>query len=467
MCKKMVFLVLIFLFFNFPWLFSVTPTEIYISNGVIKLGINSNWGGGIGYFSREGADQFNLINQYDQGRNIQQAFWGDSLPASVYSQTGWVFNPTQGGDSWGFSSPASIIDDYGDSIYVKTLPIDWRPNQNLAPRATNSIMQQWVVLRDDVAQIIYRFKYNGAESHSLNSQEMPAPYFINYLETLAYVKNGSIQYKFKNEIPINNGEGGSNGSLTNDEYWAAYVNTSPDKWGCGVLTPGTNTLSYFRSEGAGGPNGFGTSYFAACRFYPLTPGFTVQYTAYLYIANAQDLRTKFNNIRQNGLQLAYNGSFESGSDANPSNWFIGTDNGGSHTYHTTGGEYVYDGTDSVALTAQSDGSTWVLPFWKQTQSCVTGDTTYKVKFRVRCEQLTAGTAGIRIIQFNRNGGLLDDSGIIAASAVSGTQSTFQYKTFNFTTKGTAATIEIRLQLNSKGPWSRVWFDKVEFSLKNP
>lgn len=210
-----------------------------------------------------------------------------------------------------------------------------------------------------------------------------------------------------------------------------------------------------------------TSHFAALgEVYTLVPGFNVQYTAYLHIANVADIRSKFSQIRQNGLQLAYNGSFESASGSLPASWYKATDSGGSHTYHTSGGQYVYDGNCSVALTAQSSGS-WELPYWIQTQAGVTGATKYKISFRVKCENLYNGTAGIRIIQFNKQGKFLSDSGIISASEVSGNHSSFIYKEFQYTTHSQAATIEVRLQLNSLDSWARVWFDAVRFTLKDP
>jgi hypothetical protein len=62
---------------------------------------------------------------------------------------------------------------------------------------------------------------------------------------------------------------------------------------------------------------------------------------------------------------------------------------------------------------------------------------------------------------------LSDSGIITASKVKGNQQTFKYKEFKFKTLRNAFTIEIRLQLNSRDSWARVWFDDIKFKLANP
>ncbi|MFQ6082417.1 MAG: hypothetical protein ACE5WD_03550 [Candidatus Aminicenantia bacterium] len=403
-----------------------------------------------------------LLTSGTEAEHIQQSFYGSKDPSIYYN---WRFNPVQGGDIWGNFSRIIKRNFYGDSVYVQTKPLDWKPYESLAPLETPCYMEQWITLREDVAQIVYRFTYYGSKNHVIRDQEMPALYFIEYLSTLAYYKNGSIRYKYRGDIPINNGNG-ENAYLINDEYWAAYVNNAYPKWGCGVLTPGTNRITYFRSTGGGGSGGFATSYFAPLRRYALTRRFKVQYTTYLYIADVPDIRAKFNNIRKNGLQLAYNGNFEKKSGSNPYKWFKATDAGGSHLYHTSGGEWVYDGKCSVALTAQSKGA-WELPYFYQTQNGVTGKTEYKISFRYRCQNLYNGAAGIRIIQFDRRGRLLSDSGIMPVSKVSGNQQRFLKKEFKFTTHRSAATIEIRLQLNSLDSWARVWFDSVKFKLANP
>jgi len=352
---------------------------------------------------------------------------------------------------------------WGDAVYVRTNPKKWSWDNV----DSNDKMEQWIMLRGDVAQIVYRYKYNGNIDHRTRNQEMPAPYFIYELANLAFY-SGAFFYRTGTDIP-NLYEKQDVQHLWTGEYWAAYVNAAaPTGWGCGILSPHTNYIEYHRSYDPSASNsetGYNTNYFSPIKNLPLTIGYTVQYTAYMNIGNLSDIRNRFVNIRNNRLDLALNGSFETGT-TNPNNWVKATDEGGSHTYYKSGGTYAYDGTDSVALTAESNGSTWILPYWKQVQNGVTGGTAYKIKFRAKCEQLYNGIAGIRIIQFNRFGGFLNDSGIIAASIVSGNDSSFQYKEFNFTTLSNTATIEIRLQLNSQDDWSRVWFDAVKFSLKN-
>jgi hypothetical protein len=443
-------------------LFSAQSPLQYISNNTIRLGINTAWGGGIGYFSHM-VDIKNVINRYDVGRNIQQSFYGKPNGLK-YRGIDWWYNPVQGGDQYNNPSTVIVLKNWGDSFYVRTSPKDWARNNV----TTTDIMEQWITLRDDVAQIVYRYTYTGPGENYKKNQEVPAPYFVYDLSTLAYYKNGGYVYKTRSQIPT----GPDPGHDSNSENWVAYVtNPSTSGWGCGVLTPHTNYFEYHRSE----EPGFGNSDVSPNTNYvgpilkdvDLHKNYKIQYRCYFKIGNLSDIRSRLLDVKNNGLNLALNGGFENGSSSNPHEWFIGTDNGGTHTYHTSGGAYVAEGTDSVALTADSNGSTWILPYWGQYQYGVTGGTKYRISFKAKCEQLNAGTAGIRIIQYRRGGAYISDSGIIAASELSGTHSAFQSKSFTFTTAANTAIIEIRLQLNSKGDWARVWFDSVRFSLNTP
>ena len=177
-------------------LHSLSPLE-YINNSTIKLGINTAWGGGIGYFSHM-IDIKNVINRHDTGRNIQQSFYG-ALNGLKYNEIDWTYNPVQGGDYYGNGSLILLPKvNWGDAIYVKTKPNDWIWNNV----QTNDIMEQWVTLRDDVAQIVYRYQYNGAGEYNvlpdgtrvpaIHDQEMPAMFFVYDLQNLVSRQLSSV-----------------------------------------------------------------------------------------------------------------------------------------------------------------------------------------------------------------------------------------------------------------------------------
>jgi len=69
----------------------------YLDNGEVRLGVNLNAGGCIGWFSVSGS-QDNLLNAYDVGRYVQQSYYGDE-DGSDWNGKPWRYNPVQGG-SW-------------------------------------------------------------------------------------------------------------------------------------------------------------------------------------------------------------------------------------------------------------------------------------------------------------------------------------------------------------------------------
>jgi hypothetical protein len=48
----------------------------YLENGVIRIGVDKSRGSAIGYFSLS-KDPRNLLNHHDEGRFIQQSYYGD------------------------------------------------------------------------------------------------------------------------------------------------------------------------------------------------------------------------------------------------------------------------------------------------------------------------------------------------------------------------------------------------------
>jgi len=57
------------------------PDWAYLDNGIIRLGVKKTSGACIGYLSASRSDR-NLLNHFDQGRFIQQSYYGkkdDSL----------------------------------------------------------------------------------------------------------------------------------------------------------------------------------------------------------------------------------------------------------------------------------------------------------------------------------------------------------------------------------------------------
>lgn len=68
----------------------------YINNGIVQLGVDMDRGGAVFHFSEVNTKR-NLLNHADEGRFIQQSYYGEADGADWNGQS-WVWNPIQGGD---------------------------------------------------------------------------------------------------------------------------------------------------------------------------------------------------------------------------------------------------------------------------------------------------------------------------------------------------------------------------------
>src|SRR4051812_12934085 len=95
-----------------------------LDNGTIRVGIDLNAGGAISYLSQSGSS-YNLVNTRDRGRYVQQSYYaGQDLDRSSEGQnrlwSPWPWNPVQGGDTYGNTSPVLAWINDGYTIYVRT-----------------------------------------------------------------------------------------------------------------------------------------------------------------------------------------------------------------------------------------------------------------------------------------------------------------------------------------------------------
>ena len=117
---------------------------VFISNDYIKLGISLEWGGVVTYLSgtsntyKSGLVGKNIINTNDNGREIQDAFYGNSkyngqgICTSSCATGIKVYNPVQGGSGTvgslkmqGSKVVDISIDDTNDTIKVVSRPLLW------------------------------------------------------------------------------------------------------------------------------------------------------------------------------------------------------------------------------------------------------------------------------------------------------------------------------------------------------
>jgi len=261
----------------------------YIDNGKVRIGVDMKHGGSIFYFALS-ENQKNLLNHFDEGRFIQQSYYGEK-DGSKWNGQDWKWNPIQGGGSNGITSQVRRHEITDTTINVVSIPVHWAYGY-LMPELE---MEEMITLESDVAHIHYIFRNNGEEAtdHAYSSQEMPAV-FIDY--NYAHMKY------YKGNKPWTNDEledvipGWPNESHNRTEEWSAYVNN--DNYGIGVYTPGTfNTTAYRYGSGAStGEQGSDCSYFAPLRQFAIYKGDVIEYDVYVTIGTIDDIRARFYEI---------------------------------------------------------------------------------------------------------------------------------------------------------------------------
>jgi hypothetical protein len=258
----------------------------FLQNDKVKIGVDMTSGGAIFWFS-ELPDGPNLLNHADRGRFIQQSYYGKS-DGSSWAGKPWVWNPVQGGHYKG--KPAKLLDSKitETSLYLKSIPINWAGGELIE----DCRMEQWIVLRDRVASIRFRFAYEGKVEHPARHQELPAVFMDFALPDLVYYKG---EKPWTGEALQRDVPGWPNEQRQVDEEWAAFI--GPDGRGLGVFFPGTNRITCYRHQGPPGPTGGGCSYFAPIQTMAIKPGFRHDYRVHLTIGTPEEIRERFSRLR--------------------------------------------------------------------------------------------------------------------------------------------------------------------------
>jgi hypothetical protein len=259
-----------------------TPDAEFIDNGVIRLGIDRSAGGSIFHFGLSGEGSPNLLNHFDKGRFIQQSYYG-RVDGSEWAGKPWRWNPVQGGGYRGEAAEEVTVTRDGDTLRVVSTPRHWATGE----RVDEAEMESVITLRGAVAELEFKFRYTGKESHPPQHQEMPAVFVDAEYPNLVYTVGGELQRK----VP-----GWPNERVDAEDSWLAYVNDADE--GVGLLFPGTTEVTCYRYEGDGrkGPTGSACSYFAPVRTFAVTPGFELSYKVYLTAGSLEEMRERFGKI---------------------------------------------------------------------------------------------------------------------------------------------------------------------------
>ena len=256
----------------------------YLDNGEVRIGIDKSRGACIGYFA-DSRTRRNLLNNYDEGRFIQQSYYGRP-DGSKWNGKPWVYNPVQGGYSKGKSSRLLKFsrDKIKKTISARVEPLSWASGVP-CPEA---IMGVTVSLEGPLARVRFRMDYTGKDQSLVRDQEMPAVFVDAKLPNLVYSEGG----KLKRRIP-----GWPNERGKAPENWVAYLDDKD--WGIGICTPGTETFTCYRFKGDGktGPTGSACSYVAPLRRFSLQKGLVIDYEVFLTIGSLAEIRTRFAALR--------------------------------------------------------------------------------------------------------------------------------------------------------------------------
>lgn len=282
-------------------------TRYYVSNDRFKLGVDMSWGGAICYLADltnniDGLE--NLVNKADEGRLIQQSYYGTPTIPGVYEPgefngSQWNYNPVQGGDKYGNDSRIIDIVATDTSLYIKAQPQDWSLNGAITP----SYMENWYILHDDYIEVKNRFVDFSGWNHPITTQEIPAFYTVSYLDTfvwydgidpwtggeLSFERNlnfwGDPKYSADCRFALRQ---------SNTEAWCAWVNAATN-YGMGVYVPNADVFYAGRNayDGTMDPDGGACGYVAPLKNIKLVSYEALEYSYLIATGTVEEIRATF------------------------------------------------------------------------------------------------------------------------------------------------------------------------------
>ncbi len=278
---------------------------VYITDGKYKLGVKLSWGGGVSYLEdlADGDDSiFNLLNDHDTGRLIQQSYYGtnsEPYKPAKYGENVWSYNPVQGGDQ--YNNRSKLVDlkiaEDGKSIYVKCQPLDWAQKNSRTP----SYMENTYTIADGHIKVDNRFIDFSGYTHRDAHQELPAFYTISYLSDFVFYNGNDAwsggELTVKKDLPFWAGNSNAYFNLQSKETWGAWV--APNGYGIGVYTPIAEILLAGRHEYNGSKNASdsATNYVAPLITYKLKAFDAFEYSYYITTGSVEEIRAVFEAVK--------------------------------------------------------------------------------------------------------------------------------------------------------------------------
>ena len=283
---------------------------IYIQNSKIKLGVNLDLGGAITYLSETNSVE-NMINNYDWGRQIQMSFYSGpkpyipesgQQPHESWASLGW--NPIQSGDVGGFKS--KVVDYYQgkDSIYIKSIPMQW-PLENLPGEC---FFESSIKIKGNTVKVNNRILNHRIDKtqYAARSQELPAVY-VNapYHRLVTYKGDRPFENDAISEISQNSETEAKWSYWQATENWVAHLNEND--FGLGIYTPEVQSYigGFYGKKGIGDTKDAPTGYCAPILKEILDHNIVYDYSYSLCLGSLKQIRNMASENKHNQTGIAY------------------------------------------------------------------------------------------------------------------------------------------------------------------
>jgi hypothetical protein len=156
--------------------------ENTVGADVVRLGMDTSFGAAVGVFSLNGSD---VVAKASYGSHFFGVGLFDGDDTRYYNcgsctlHYGW--NPTECCDEYRHGSPVLAQSIIGDTIYVKTNPVEWVPDDKgggpTQPVLSDVIMEKWispVANHPYVFQVRYKLTHTGTDRHAEQYNAVPA-----------------------------------------------------------------------------------------------------------------------------------------------------------------------------------------------------------------------------------------------------------------------------------------------------
>lgn len=244
------------------------------STDAARLGLLKSWGGSITEVSLNGV---NYVNHDDPGRQIQTSLWDANDP--------FRYNPVEAGDHFFNGSPLLTHTLLPDSIYTKTQPIQYLPENfggGPAPVPGDAYIEKWISLvpgYNRVFKVHYKITHFGTDSHADAGQELPVMYvnpivpnFFYYGGSAPWTNDVLSQFTMPGECCV---------VLPTPEQWGAYLDDT--NTGIALYTP----MQYPNSKGF---NAGSTLQFTPACPYSWDPGSVLEFDTFVLVGPVTESR---------------------------------------------------------------------------------------------------------------------------------------------------------------------------------